>query len=246
MGLLHTPRLGSGSYGIYGARGADRVELDSIVSLLHMDGSNGGTTFTDVMGNTWTRSGVTTSTTQKKFGTASLLGGAGSAYYLRTHPGLMDFRTDDFTIDFWVYMSNTQNQQYFFDCALDSSNMFFLKINDYGGGDTRYRGKLWWYYTVGASNILALSTAQDDLTTGGWRHIALVRYNGSIYIFIDGVQKASGSCTSLIVPHNGYFHLGYSSTNTSKTLYGYMDEFRITRGTALWTGAFTPPAAAYG
>ena len=76
--------------------------------LLHCDGTNGGTTFTDSSpsGHTVTAQGAThTDTTIKKFGTASAqFGGDGTGDDL-TIPDSSDWDigTGDFTFDCWVY-----------------------------------------------------------------------------------------------------------------------------------------------
>ena len=82
--------------------------------MLHCDGVNAGTTFTDSSSQ---HSGQTahtvsafgnaqTSTTQKKFGTAAYYATVAGAGYL-TIPASDDwiFGTGDFTIDFWLYAS---------------------------------------------------------------------------------------------------------------------------------------------
>jgi hypothetical protein len=73
--------------------------------LLHMDGANGGTTFTDAnvggSAHTWTANSATTSTGTLKFGTASENCGAGVGWI--DTPDSADFTlgSGDFTIDFW-------------------------------------------------------------------------------------------------------------------------------------------------
>ena len=77
--------------------------------LLHMDGSNGGTTFTDIAvggsAKTWTPTNATTSTASFKFGTASMLTASG---YITT-PDHSDFTigSNDFTLDLWINFSAT-------------------------------------------------------------------------------------------------------------------------------------------
>ena len=80
--------------------------------LLHCDGSNGGTTFTDssFWAHTPTVSGaVHTDTAIKKFGTASAQfdGTAGTHEHLDyASSPQFGFGTGDWTIDFWVYSPN--------------------------------------------------------------------------------------------------------------------------------------------
>src|SRR5690554_3988242 len=79
---------------------------DSFVKLLiHADGSDGSTTFTDdsATGHTVTTSGsAQVDTAQSKFGGASALFAAGGSDYLAVadHPEF-DIGTGDFTVDLW-------------------------------------------------------------------------------------------------------------------------------------------------
>ena len=80
--------------------------------LLHMDGSNGGTTFTDVnaggVSNTWSAlSDAVTTTAAAKFGPSSLNSGAGGFGISTSAKSALDPGTGDFTVDFW-YNHNGQ------------------------------------------------------------------------------------------------------------------------------------------
>src|SRR3990172_8980810 len=77
------------------------------VSLLHGDGVDGSTTFTDEDGRIWTPSGnAQIDTAQKKFGTGSMLFD-GTGDYIST-PDSIDFffGTENFTVDL-QYLKNS-------------------------------------------------------------------------------------------------------------------------------------------
>ena len=113
---------------------------------MHCDGSNNGTTFTDVSsegGNTahtCTANGnAVTSTAQYKFGTASgYFDGTGD--YVAITGNLTDFQfgTDDLTIDFWMRPGLLSSQQRIFGdlnsggsataWALHSEEMMFFNL----------------------------------------------------------------------------------------------------------------------
>ncbi|MBN2844642.1 MAG: hypothetical protein JXQ25_01445, partial [Deltaproteobacteria bacterium] len=59
----------------------------------------------------------------------------------------------------------------------------------------------------------------------------------------DGVEKAATDCSGMSFDSAGSgLVTGRFLTNYSwYYLDGYMDEIRITKGTALWTEDFTPP-----
>jgi len=75
--------------------------------LIHGDGANNGTTFTDSFGNvtltpSYEEGTVVTSTAQYKWGTASIHP-TSDAYYLSFSPTDLGFSNKEFNIDFWVW-----------------------------------------------------------------------------------------------------------------------------------------------
>ena len=88
--------------------------FQNVSLLMHMDGTNGGTTFTDNSNYALsvTPTNATTSTTQVKFGTASAYFN-GSAYLTMPTTSQFAFGTGDFTIEFWGYrLGNTGEGTY--------------------------------------------------------------------------------------------------------------------------------------
>ena len=71
------------------------------VSLLHFEGANASTTFTDEVGKIWTRWFCKISTAQAQFGNSSGLFGGGDQISTPESPDLM-FGNGDWTVDFWV------------------------------------------------------------------------------------------------------------------------------------------------
>jgi len=79
------------------------------------------------------------------------------------------------------------------------------------------------------------SITSGNLALSQWRHIAVVRNAGAVTLYVDGVSAASG-----LAP--------FSSTNTTVTvgkISGFIDEVRLTKGTAVYTSSFTPPTASF-
>ena len=58
-------------------------------------------------------------------------------------------------------------------------------------------------------------------------------------MFVDGVQQTNVTLSSSDNYTSPYLDIG--SRVSAQYITGYMDEMRITKGTALWTSAFTPP-----
>jgi hypothetical protein len=86
-----------------------------------------------------------------------------------------------------------------------------------------------------AGTLMGSSTAV--ITTATWYHVALVRASGIVKLYLNGTEIGSATITANCSGQNlvvgGYYDTNY--------LYnGYLDEVRITKGIARYTGNFTP------
>lgn len=203
--------------------------------LLHFDGSNGGTTFTDsstgAISPTTVGGNINTSTTQTKFGTtAGAFDGTGD-YLNYASNAAWNFGTGDFTVDFWYYPTAAASGAG--EGCLDISSYSVLSIRtnvDTSTGINVYLG-----------GAVAL-TVGANLTQNTWQHIALTRASSTARLFVDGVQKSSASNSTSI---SGALQVGkVLAGGTSADLTGYMDELRISN-IARWTAGFTPAVGAY-
>ncbi|MFA5926334.1 MAG: LamG-like jellyroll fold domain-containing protein, partial [Parcubacteria group bacterium] len=198
--------------------------------LLHADGT--GATFTDSSssGKTVSAAGTATqSTTQYKFGGESASFSSG---YLSTTDST-DWTWDgDFTVDFWFRLNSTTNN-FFLTSAGSLPNPSLRIMYDASNG---------WNLYDGAAN----HAFSDSLSTGVWYHAAVVRTNGVVKVFRDGAQKGSDWATSATFDMSASgLYIG-ADWNGGTSFNGYMDEYRISKGIARWTSAFTPPTRAYG
>jgi PKD repeat protein len=214
--------------------------------LLHGDGANGGTAITDASGNhnPSVVNNVVTSTTQSKFGGASLSFAKASTSWLGFAESA-DWHISsgsDFTYDFWVFPLSMPTYGLGVCGTLNSRN---------GGNGIALRGANYGnngqvaFMTNGAWQ--AVSSAAVPLNA--WTHIAVVRYQGVVSIYINGVQSGTtftGSCGD----SDSGFSIGDTYTQGNSNHYwnfnGYIDEFRFSNGVARWTTNFTPPTSEYG
>ena len=138
----------------------------------------------------------------------------------------------DFTIEFWALADSAYNTS-------TSDYVFYSKYQNPGNGIIIrvWNGEL----------VVNLSGDAFDIETGFypqpgiWHHYALVCNSGTVTMYVNGVSR--GTYSSAIV--------GDSSTSTTiGCLYfsgvinpfkGYISDFRIVKGTAVYTAAFTPP-----
>lgn len=74
----------------------------------------------------------------------------------------------------------------------------------------------------------------------------MVRNGDDLMCFIDGTQIG----TTQDLAGASFFNSAYkfqigAFNNTSNPWNGWIDEFRLSKGIARWTGNFTPPVAEY-
>lgn len=101
----------------------------------------------------------------------------------------------------------------------------------------------------GDGSVIEKSTS-SAIPTGSWSHIAAVRTSGVLKLFLDGTQVGSdASFTSNITRNNSYgLSVGATilSNGTSSDYFsGYLDDLRITKGTARYNGNFSVPTKAF-
>lgn len=204
--------------------------------LLHMDGTNGSTTFTDKSNNALavTASGnAQISTTQSKFGGASGSFDGNGDYLTVATNSVFNFGTGDFTVEGWVYLSSVTGD-WFIASSSGSGGMFFgysNTVSPYGWGVGR---------TAVAWDYITASTA----TTNTWYHVAVCRSGTSLRIFVNGTQVGTTNTNSQSY-NLSTTSMTIGSQGTTYYLNGYIEELRITKGVARYTANFTAPTAAF-
>lgn len=212
--------------------------------LLHMDGANAGTTFTDTnlggSAHTWTATTATTSTTQIKFGTTSLSTGAAAGKILTPDSADFTLGSGDFTADCWFYRSGGDGTLRMIagqgDSSLTPSNSTFdLSLS--GTNHVSFE-----VFDGVTSTIINGTTA---ITAVGWHHIAGVRTGNTILVFLDGVQEATSAFSGTVPNSTASLAIGAVGDAPTGLWNGFIDEFRLSVGLARWTSNFTPPTVAY-
>jgi hypothetical protein len=175
-----------------------------------------------------------TSTTQSKFGGASLLLDGNSDYANFPEAGANDIDgAGDWTVEFFWRFNNNTSPIY----QMLLTKGFGLQI-----------------YTINGALAIALSASNNSTyfitTTGGttlsndtWYHVALVKNGTSYKVYLDGTDETNlgGTSSSTLGTGGGSWHLGsLEGAELSYPANGYMDEVRISR-LARYTANFTPP-----
>ena len=217
--------------------------------MLHMDGSNGSVTFTDSSPSPKTVNPQATaqiSTAQSVFGGASGLFDGNSDYLAIADSDDWQFDSGNgspFTVDFRVRFNSVSGTQPIYSQILVGGNFHFIFYS---------AGVLYFGARDSASYKVYISCPFTP-STNTWYHIALVRVDATNSdagwrMFVDGDSKTlslvAGSYGGFIPNINGFLYIGINPA-ADTYLNGYLDELRISKGIARWTGNFTPPAEAY-
>lgn len=207
------------------------IYYDNVSLLLHCDGTDGSTTFTDSSPSPQTVTSygdAHVETDQSKFGGASA-SFDGSGDYLTVSRDAFTF-SGDFTIECWVYLNSTSAYVPILDGRTSASYSDFV----FGLYPT----------SVDFVTVAGRLTATDTISLSAWHHIAVTRSSGVIRLFTDGVVNASTwSYAGAITPVSANVLIG---TNVDGNfLNGYIDELRATNGVARYTSNFTPPTEAF-
>lgn len=232
--------------------GGPSIDSETVL-LMHQDGSNNSTTFTDSSASAHTMSAngnAKLNTSNAKFGTA---GGSfdGTGDYLTSADSAdWNFGSGDFTIDTWINLTAAPAGG--FGGAVFSQDGGAAILTSLAVVITPARHVRVWAGTGAAWDILNgvdFCDASSVLTTGSYHHFAFVRSTNSWMVFIDGTQCGStqtASGTLYNSPDNLYIGGEFQDTSGGGGINGYLDEYRISKGIARWTSDFTPPSAAYG
>lgn len=208
----------------------------NVVALLHLDGANGSSTFTDQRGHTFSAIGsATLSTAQSKFGGASLaLNGTSQAIQAATSTD-WEMGSGSFTIEAWVRPA----------IAVVARMDIFERWATYGFGlNIESTGFLRGYVTNTTSGSVLVGPGATTVTNGVWHHVALVRDGTTMRLFLDGVSQGTATFNGSIDSISETLSIGYDNGG-SRWFNGNIDEVRITKGVARYTANFTPPAAPF-
>ena len=213
--------------------GTPGVDFANVSLLLHMNGSNGSTTFTDTSttAHTITAFGdAQVTTTSPKFGTGALLLDGTGDYLSAPSDSSLTFGTGDFTIEAWVRLDSVSTRQYIFSQRDTGGFTLYLLA------DGRLSG------LAPGSNSVVQASATMAVDT--WHHVAFTRLGTSYNVWVDGVGSPTGTFSGLNGA-SGTSYIGYRGSDTIELLDGRIDDLRITKGVAIYTSNFAPPSAAF-
>jgi hypothetical protein len=220
--------------------------------LMHMDGTNGSTTFTDQRGHIFTNNGGTTLTTAlQKFGTASALFNGTTTYLTTPSTSEFNFADGDFTIEAWVNPSSysvgtgsggthLRGIVTKYDATASNNKEFLFCLNN-GAPSFGIYTTAGIPYSAVDTNVLPLNT---------WTHLAVTRNSNTLRLFVNGVETANTTLPAGTAIKTSNQPVGFGVIHTdAPDVYpkfaGALDEVRITKGVARYTSNFTLSSVAF-
>jgi hypothetical protein len=130
----------------------------------------------------------------------------------------------DFTVEGWYYPTDVTGSHTLFCLGPDPANRYVFALsgtsvtsNLYGFGSTTY-------------------TSTVPINT--WTHIAVVRSGSTVKVYINGTASATTDTQAGTIG-NGVLTIGADAANGA-LFAGNISNFRVVKGTALYTATFTP------
>lgn len=223
-----------------GVAGGSDPNFANVILLLHGDGTNGGTTFTDSssFGRAATANGnVQTATDANAFGGSSILCDGSGDYLVFAASGATYNPGEEFTIEFWVEFNSVSGSPGLVDYRPGSSTVGTL-VYLTGAKMSFYKG-----------SANATISGATTIVTATRYHVALC-YKSSVVsagtvweLYLNGALEASSSTNDTTM--GNYQTTVGAFANGSNGLNGKIEEVRITKGVRRYTSAFTPPTAAF-
>ena len=172
--------------------------------------------------------GGATSPTVSTSGSGSI-GFNGSSQYLSVASNTAFSFPADFTFECWVYLTTASGTKTIFTNRSSLGTTGIAWVAQSGSSALSI-------YTNSAFS--AVSSTAISLNT--WTHVALTRSGSTITQWLNGVSVATATNSSAFTEAQCYI----GANNSAAEFWpGYITNFRILKGTALYTSTFTPPTA---
>ena len=215
------------------------------LALLHFDGSNGSTVFTDSSPYNKTitiNSGTPTNSSDNAeagFGNRGKFFGGASIKVLPTSDDFELAFSDTFTLETRFEVSSLGGYQGIIcDAESGGAASFFLIL------DADNSNKLSLLFKTTTTTYVIRHDTLPTINTKN--HVAVVRNSGFLDLYFNGVRAAARAVVGNepYSPYTSHLTIGVLGDTTLYPLNGYVDELRI-RNEAVYTGNFTPPTAPF-
>ena len=150
-----------------------------------------------------------------------------------TVPAGSDFAygTGDFTFEAYVWMSSfSSTVRLIYSQTVSGTNYILFGITTSGQVTV----------ILGHSNS---ETSTATIALNSWNHVAVSRSSGTVKVFVNGVASSGSSITTDLNDTTRIPTIGKYTHSTQLAWKGYISNFRICKGHAVYTTDFTPPTS---
>ena len=152
---------------------------------------------------------------------------SGTASTRLTIPDSDDFDLGStFTIETWVKPDYSSNNGYY---EFFNHGNLRLYVRDYNDG----------VFDCGSALGGDLRSSKGSVPEGQWTHVALVVNSGIAKLYVNGVNDQNANRTGINLSGTGQASIG--AAGGGYFLEGSLSNFRIVKGTAVYTSSFRPP-----
>lgn len=213
------------------------AQFNYVTMLLHGDGTNGAqnNTFLDSSSNTFsiTRNGNTTQGSFSPYGSnwSNNLVSSATTYFVTPSSSSLALGTGDFTVEAWVNFSSliSGGRGIF---QFSSSTSIPSNTNSLALGASS-NGAVGWNLYANNNDL----NSGVSVAIGTWYHVAVVRSSGTTKLYVNGTsvitETDSKDYTQTYLIIGGFY-------STTFLMDGYISNFRVVKGTAVYTSSFTP------
>jgi hypothetical protein len=202
----------------------------------YVDDSANGFTVTPVVANGGTSVQAFSPFAPQFQWTPSVIGGSGyfdgTGDYLSVASNTaLTFGTGDFTVEGWFYANSIPTQPTILNNGSDAAGLVITMVSS----------KIYAYF-VGAGNVFGSGGA--TIVPNTWYHFAWVRSGSTHTFYLNGAVYGATYSSAGNHSSTGGVGIGYSVAGTVFNAWnGYIANVRMVKGTAVYSGAFTPPIA---
>jgi len=159
-----------------------------------------------------------------------------SSYLTVANNTVLDMASGNFTIEFWFQTSSASATLY----TKRSSNAGYSPVQLVWSGSA-----FTVYMSTSGSSWAVSSSTSASYPAGSWYHVALVRNSNNIYLYVNGISAITpAAITGAVMSNADPFAIGADAASGPGSVFtGYMTNFRIVKGTAVYTSNFTVPTS---
>ena len=228
VGNINTLYLNGVSQGTYDDGGTTYVGPANNVGRIASDDNGSGSFYPGYVSNFRIVKGSTAYTATSVSGGSTSFDGTGDHLVTASSSNLA-IGTNDFTIEYWIYANNFDSVGTVWDNRNDGENVSMLS-NISTSGEPRLYANAGYRITGTAMSV------------NTWNHIAFVRQSGTTTLYLNGVAQSTTYSDTTNFTGQRIF-LG-SEKDTTTEFDGYISNFRMVVGTAVYTSNFTPQNSA--